>query len=448
LSRSSISFGDVYRVFAVSAVLVLAGCGSGFLGETETKAPLKGDRIPIMLVDREIAADPAIESLEVRLPKPMINRDWPQPGGDASHVVGHPQTADVLSEAWSSDIGEGGGDLSNLVTAPVVVEGRVFTIDANGVVSAFATDDGRRLWHFETKPKDEEETIFAGGITLGEGRLFAMTGYGEAVALDPEFGEEVWRVRLPGLPRGSPTVAEGRLFVTTKQNQMAVMSTEDGSKLWSHAGISEVSALLGGASPAVGGGAVIVPYSSGELFVLKVENGRVLWVESLTRIRALGGISNLADIRGHPVLDSGMVIAVSHAGRLFSTDLKSGVRIWERRVASVNTPWVAGDFIYVVSIQGEVLCLTRRDGRVRWVTRLPEFTDVEDREGPIQYAGPVLAGDRLLVADSEGHLTSISPYTGEITGELDVGGKIFVAPVVADGTVYVLRDDATLIAYR
>jgi outer membrane protein assembly factor BamB len=247
---------------------------------------------------------------------------------------------------------------------------------------------------------------------------------------------------------GSPTVADGRIFAITIDNQLEVLATTDGRLLWSHNGIPEPASLLGSASPAVEGDTVVVPYSSGEIFALRVGNGQPVWSDNLATSRPLGALSSLADIRGQPVIDRGRVIAVSHAGILVSIDLRTGDRVWEQDIGGTHSPWVAGDFIYVLSNDSDLVCLTREDGRVRWVRELPRFEDEDSKSDPERWAGPVLAGDRLIVVSSSGEAFSVSPYTGEALGWTEFPDGVYVNPVVADQTLFVVTDDADLIALR
>jgi outer membrane protein assembly factor BamB len=173
-----------------------------------------------------------------------------------------------------------------------------------------------------------------------------------------------------------------------------------------------------------------------------------VWIENLSSLRALDAISRLADIRGNPVIDTDLALAISHAGRMAAIDMRTGRRVWERAIGSTQMPWVAGEFVFVAGLNGEVVALTRRDGRVRWVHRLPRYEDPEDQVDPIQYVGPVLVGDRLLVGSSDGYIYAISPYTGDALGRIDIGDEVYVAPLAAGGTVYVLSNDARLRAYR
>jgi outer membrane protein assembly factor BamB len=112
-------------------------------------------------------------------------------------------------------------------------------------------------------------------------------------------------------------------------------------------------------------------------------------------------------------------------------------------------PWLAGDFIYLLTTRGEVMCLLRENGRVRWVSPLPRLTDPDDPAAePISWTGPILVGDRLLLAGSTGEALAMSPYNGEILGRIDLDGPVLIPPVAADGTVYLLTENAELLAYR
>ena len=174
----------------------------------------------------------------------------------------------------------------------------------------------------------------------------------------------------------------------------------------------------------------------------------MLWSDSLTAVRRTDVVSTLAHIRGRPIIDRGMVFAVSHGGLMAAIDLRTGRRLWDKEIGGLESPWVAGSYIFAISNNEELLCLSRKDGRIYWVTALPRWVDEEDKEDPILWTGPLLASDRLIVAGSAGNALAISPYTGEILGRVEMPSSVSVAPVIADQTVYFLADNAELTAYR
>ena len=173
-----------------------------------------------------------------------------------------------------------------------------------------------------------------------------------------------------------------------------------------------------------------------------------MWSDNLASARSADAVSALADIRGRPVIDRGRVFAASHSGRMVAIDLRSGERAWEQDIGSTHGPWVAGDYVYILSNDNELVCLTRNDGKVRWVRQLPSYEDEKAKEDPIEWAGPVLGGDRLIVLSSDGWALSVSPYTGEPLGREEMPAGAFVDPVIANNTLYILTDNAELSAYR
>ncbi|MGE5538608.1 MAG: PQQ-binding-like beta-propeller repeat protein [Gemmatimonas sp.] len=426
-----------------AGLLAVAACG----GSSQPK--LKGERIPVLLFDPTLKPDPALAAEGVSLTRPYANADWPQVGGAPSHAMEHVALNDVPKRVWSAGIGEGSDDQRKLLAQPVVADGKIFTLDAVAEARAYRAADGRRLWRAELLPTQESGGgTMGGGIAYDEGRLYVTTGFSDVVALDAETGKEIWRRRVSGPSRAAPTVADGRVFVTTVESRTHALAADDGRQLWTHDGTSEVSGFLGGASPAVSEGIVVVAYPSGEIFGIRADSGRQVWSEFLPLPSRTSQASDLADIRAAPVIYQGTVFAISNSGRMAAINLRSGARQWEQRIGSIQPPWVDGDNVFVVTSDAEIACLNRRDGRVRWVRSLPRWENEKKKRDPIAWTGPVLAGDRLILAGSQSMAVAISPYTGDLLGQVEMPDPISIPPAIADKTAFFVTDDADLVALR
>jgi outer membrane protein assembly factor BamB len=194
---------------------------------------------------------------------------------------------------------------------------------------------------------------------------------------------------------------------------------------------------------------VIVPYSSAEVYAIRLDNGRPLWSDTVERPRRTEALDQITDIEGMPVIDGEVVYVAGYGGQMAAIDARRGIRRWDLDIASTETPWLAGDFMYVLTIRGEVICLLRDNGRIRWVSPLPRVVDPDDPGStPIVWSGPILVGDRLLVAGSQGQAITMSPYTGEILGRQELPGPVVIPPVAAAGNVYIVTENAQLLAYR
>jgi len=425
--------------------IALSACS---IFEEEKEPPLPGERIAVLRHERSLTADASLADQPILLPAPSPNAEWPQSGGFPNHAMHHIAVRDALDRVWSVDIGTGTSDEERLSGEPVIAGGVVYAIDAEATVSAFDAKTGGRIWEVDLTPDFDDDGHISGGLAFDEGRLFATTGFAQIVALDAKSGAEIWRTPAGAPMRSAPTARGGRVFAVTVDNRLLALNAETGEQLWDHSGIPETASVLGGASPAVDRGTVIVPYSSGQLVALKVDTGRVIWEDSLTAIRRTDVISTLAHIRGRPIIDRGVVIAMSHGGQIAAIDLATGKRIWDRDIGGLESPWVAGDYVFILTNEAEVAGLSRKDGRIHWVTALPRYEDPEDLEDPIIWTGPILASDRLVIAGSNGQALAISPYSGKILGSVDMPDGVSIPPVVADGSVFFLADDAELVAYR
>ena len=128
--------------------------------------------------------------------------------------------------------------------------------------------------------------------------------------------------------------------------------------------------------------------------------------------------------------------------------LRSGRGLWEREVAVGETPWAAGDWIFMVTTGGDLACIGRDDGRVRWITPLGRYENPEKRRDPITWGPPVLAGGRLLVAGSHARMVEVDPATGEKSAELKLPACTTQEPAVAGGVLYLLTDAGDVVAFR
>ena len=104
--------------------------------------------------------------------------------------------------------------------------------------------------------------------------------------------------------------------------------------------------------------------------------------------------------------------------------------------------------MFVISSEGELVALGRDNGVIRWVTQLPRYKDAKDRKGTIFWTGPVLAGERLIVVSSDGRMAEIDPTDGEVIRKQEIDAPIRISPIVAGGTLYLLGEDGTLMAFR
>ncbi len=446
-AMTDLSRPKLTRRLALLAPLAMAGCSTiEDVFVDIPKPPVPGIRVPVIASTRGLVVDNP-RGIKVRLPPPTGRDNWPQPGGSASHEGGHVQVADQLNQAWSVSIGKSGGYRRKIPASPVVSNGLVFTIDPNGLVAAFNLSDGKKVWEFDTTPEDDDNSNIGGGISADGGVVYIASGRAEVIAVDASTGAVKWRQKVIRSGRAGPTIADGKLFVSLLGNAIVCLNAADGKRIWSYQSEQNTTGMLGLPSPAYADGLLVAGFGTGQLVGLRATTGAVVWLDSLASTRSENP-GDLSAIHGLPVIQDGRVYAVSMGGLMIALDLRSGRRLWERDIASADTPWMAGGFLFVLSSDAQLTAIDRIDGSVIWVTQLEKWVNKERKRDAIFWTGPVLAGDRLVVIASTSVAQAVSPYTGEVIGEQALSGPAAVAPVVAGGTLLVLTEDGKMLALR
>ena len=434
--------GRLLSAGLVAAIALSVAACSGPLANIrnpfrEKEEILPGERIPVITDPGLTNVDPAAAGKPIQLPPPQANASWTEPGGTPSNNLGHLVLNDAVQKVWSADAGTGSSSSGRLSAVPLVADGKVFTLDAGGTVAAFSSASGAKLWTASVTPENEKSREgFGGGLALDGGHLYATTGYGTVVGIDPGNGAILWTTRIGKPIRSWPTAAGGKIYFVSTDNVLYALSGSDGQQLWTARGLPQPATLLSNVSPAVSSGIVVAPFPAGDIAAYEAGSGKPAWSDSLTRSTETTAAGILGD-PARPVIDHGMVFAVSHGGKMIAASEASGERLWSRNLASTQMPWVAGDTVYVVDLGGKLLALARTDGKVRWATDLP---------GSTRWSGPVLAGGKLWLISGDGVLVGADARSGQIVSNLDLGTPVFVSPVVAGGRMYILADNAELIA--
>jgi outer membrane protein assembly factor BamB len=435
------------RAALLLPVAALGGCSLWDSWFGIDKPPLPGTRVAVMGAARGLQLAPGTPR-QVTLPQAVANPDWPQPGGDPAHGMGRLACGDGAARAWTSDIGEGGGYRQKITAQPVIAGGHVFTMDSDAVVSAFDVTSGSRAWRTETQAEEDRSTNVGGGIAEDGGTLYASTGRSEVLALEAATGTIRWRGKLPNAARSAPTIADGRVYVATLDDQVVALAVADGKRLWAQQAAAAEAAVLGLGAPAYSDGLVVAGFGSGDLLAMRAASGGVAWSDSLASTRGRTSMADFSTIRGMVAIKDGTVYAIGYGGLMLAIDLRTGRRLWERDVGSSETPWLAGDWLFIVSQDAQVAAISRTDGAVAWVTQLDRYEDMEKLKDPIRWIGPVLAGDRLVLVGTNSSLVALNPVTGAVLGSEKLSDKPSVTPVVAGGTMFVVTDNGKLTAFR
>ncbi|MFZ4125898.1 MAG: PQQ-binding-like beta-propeller repeat protein [Rickettsiales bacterium] len=437
-----------YIAFMVS-LLALAACGDtrlpGWMGGDPPKIErLPGERYDVLATETALKADDSAKEIPIDVPEQQANTDWITINQVMS--VAHPGITG-LENSSSASIGDGDDFKQGMAPSPIVAEGTVYAMDAIGNVSAHAADDIDTIrWVSDAAVEEDEPEILGGGIAYDSGAIYITTGFGKLIALNAKTGKQLWKISVGAPVRGAPSISENIVAVLTADNQTLAFNATTGSPLWEHRGIRETAGFFSRTSPVISEGVVVSAYSSGELVALRLTSGAVIWADSVSSPIKTRAAAAFSGIDADPLVQDGVVYVVSTGGVMMANALLNGRPLWSQRIAAHQTPWAAGNALFLLTDDHEVAALFKRDGTVRWVSSLKQ-TD-RGRDITPKLFGPMLAGNAIVVVDDDGSFVALSPRTGKKLRVLDVPDGIATAPIVANGVLYLVTENATLHAFK
>lgn len=441
---------------AAAALLVAAGCSERERllegPRLDLRAPIDADAAGGDGEARTDAAAPAAPApAPLALPASVNHAAWTHRNGGTTHRIDHPALAAAPALVWAAPVGEGEGRRYRITADPVAAEGRIFTLDARAQVTAVATS-GAILWQRDLTPAGQRDpSASGGGLALGGGRLFVTTGFGRLVALDAATGAELWVQRFDAPVTAAPTVDGSLVYVVAADGTAWAVETEAGRIRWQLPGTPSPAGMVGGPGPAVTDRLVLFPFASGEVVAALKQGGLRVWSATVAGQRRGFAYTGISDVTADPVVVGDVVYVGNQSGRVVALDLASGSRLWTAAEGALSPVWPVAGALFIVSDAGALVRLDAATGETVWSVPLPYWTTERERRRAAVHAhyGPLLAGGRLVVASGDGLLRFFDPASGAGAGSLAIpGGGAATAPIVVNGTLYVVTRAGQLAAFR
>ncbi len=337
-----------------------------------------------------------------------------------------------IKKVWRQSVGAS-NEVYQPTLHPAVGDGVVYAASNKGRISAWPVEKGKRLW------RTDLNMSLSGGVGLGAGLVAVGSTKGELVVLDAETGEERWRVTLSSEILSAPAAQDDLLVAQTQDGKIYGLSVTTGEEIWRYTVEVPVLSLRGTAGPVVTPRMVITGFANGKLVALSAATGSLLWEAKLATGEGKSELDRMVDVNS-PILGNEVVYATSYQGRAGAFSRGTGRELWAQDSSSFHPPAFASGRLFVVDTVGQVLRLRSSGGRAEWTN-----TDLLRRG----LTPPLVVGDYVMVADSEGYLHALSQADGSIVGRVKVDGDGVAVGMVTDGTTLFVQDkDDDLTAYQ
>ncbi len=427
-------------------MLCLASC-------SQNKKLPQGTRLSI-LDDSGIESVAAHRKITV-LPQAIINQSWAQNSINPQHVIGNLKAGFSLKELWTENFGKGINKRDIILAAPVVFNDRIYVMDSKGLVSAFGLKNGKRLWKNNLKANIggfKQTKSRASGLAVDDNILYATTGFGGVFAMDAKTGKSKWRRVMESPIRIAPTVTDKMLLVQTVDNKLYALDKNNGQELWKFGVAQEDTVIAGGATPAYDAeeNAVIAGFSNGEIIVLNGTVGTPLWSAMLVSNKQVSSSTEINTIGAAPIVENGVIYAISNSDTMTALDMRSGDKLWDKQIGSMQNMLLAGNFLFVISNRNILYAVEKDSGDVIWSLDVNKFIyDEDDNNKVVVYAAsPLMLNNDLLLAFSNGKVLKIRASDGTVAAKTDLGIDISNGLIAVKEHVLAVSDEADIIVFK
>jgi outer membrane protein assembly factor BamB len=322
----------------------------------------------------------------------------------------------AVRQAWTNRVGE-----QPLGATPAVVGGTVVLTGVDGTVAAVDASNGRDQWRASLG------TALSTGAG-SDGRIASViTSHNEVVAIDN--GKEIWRTKLPAQSFTAPLVAGGRVFVLAADRSVTALDGATGRKLWVQQRPGEPLVLKqSGTLLAVGD--TLVAGLSGRLVGINPNNGNIRWEAPIASPRGTNEIERLVDLVGRSSRVDEVVCARAFQAAVGCVNTARGTLVWTK--PANGSEGLAGDdrLVFGTEADGKVVAWRRADGERAWTVDRLQYRSL---------SAPLAVGRSVVFGDNAGNLHFLSREDGSALNRLATDSSgIAAGPVLAGDTLVVV----------
>ena len=343
---------------------------------------------------------------------------------------------------WKTSIGNG-----PINSDMIAFDGNIYAVNSNGILVCISQNDGKKLWEKQIA-KQPDDGAFSGGLTSNGSVIYASTNLGDVVAIDTKSQKELWKKSLKYPLRGAPLYVDGKIIVNSIENQTFALNASNGNVIWMKTTSREDTIMSESGTPAFFGKDVICAYSSGDLKSMELKTGSENWSDVLFSSNVSESGVVISHIAASPVVYDGNVLAATSESKMVLLDGTSGIRIWEKDLGTINTPVINNGWIFVLSNDETVVCLSAKDGSTKWTSEIKDLYKSKYSED-LKWTGPLLINGDVVVFSDNADTLKLDASTGKLkTHDIIENVNAVRPPIIIDGKMFVINSRANIYAVK
>lgn len=306
---------------------------------------------------------------------------------------------------------------------PLELDDNIIFAESAGSITVFSKKTFNILWQ---KQFDDIKPSAIGG----NNQLYLLgTHSGELIALNPENGERIWKVRVSSEVLAKPVVDSGIVVVKTVDGQLTALDAASGKEKWIYKKDVPALSVRGNSTPLIVDNKIITGLDSGKLVIVDLITGRLFWEKTITIPRGRSETERLVDLDADLITNGNVLYIAGFQGRVTALDLQTGEFLWVRKMSVIHNMTLHEGRIYITDVRSHIWALDASTGATIWKQGV--FTARKLTSASVM-------NDYLMFGDYQGYIHVLAKADGHQVARLQVDDTGFdIQPFIIEGTIYV-----------
>ena len=406
-------------------IFLLNGCNKN--EEISKKA------ISAFATDLSPKIDLKLEKIKIDIPKQIENDNFNGIFISNNQKIENFAINNIIKKSKNISSGYVTSNIYDIISNPVINNNIIYSLDARGNLLARNLNNNKLIYRKRIISWLNIKNLSQGKINYDQGIIYITTGFNKILAVNASDAKIIWSKNLKSIAISRPIINSDNIYIISNDNKTYSLDKKNGSIQWIHNGIVKKTTIFGSSDPIIYKNYIISAYSSGEIYILNQKNGSTIDLYELNAARATSSNFILDDIDATPIIKDDIMYAVGNSGLMIAINLNSKIKLWQKNISSISNFWLAGNFIYVIDNENRLICLNIKTGGVKYFKQLKKYYS---KNKLIHYFGLILAGDNLILTNSNKEMLIISPFDGKILKEYRFNKKIQHRPIIANKKLY------------
>ena len=417
-------------------------------GEKERIASIKDKQNSILsskkvYSSKAIYYDEILSNIPVVLSKPINIINWKMPNLNEQNFKGNIYLSGVSNNFFKKKIGKKKFSFSKPMTSPVINNNYIILADDTGTIFNISKK-GKLIWKKNIYKKVYKKIYKNLSLSIYEDLLFVSDNIGFIYSINIKTGKILW-IKNHGIPiKSQIKLFDNKIYLINQDNRIICLDSSSGTKIWD---VRTVSSFIKSqnflASAISKKGELFILNSSGDLISLSAYTGNLFWSINVTPSLYA---HDKDFFKSSDIVIEGDNIYFSTTTSLFSYSSTNGYMNWQVDINSTSTPIIDKNNVFIVSDNGFFANVDKISGKIIWL--IDTLKILKKKKRATNISGFILGSGKVYITTSNGYLISGSASTGKTESFIKIGDVINIAPVISNGSLFVLTENSRLLGFN